>query len=355
MCEHVLDLLPQCPVEARRSLEPCNQLLELLAVGHGGKESHDASIRTRVLISFSDRALSPRGRVHLCWGAVLGQAPAPMLAQLETKLPAGLNWRYEPKLDGFRGLLWRRSESQTLLLSGNSRDLAPWFPELSQAAKALPPNTLVDGEIVICDESGWVDFGGLQARLSKARNMLTAAARDRPAVPMVFDILECDGVELASRPMGLRRLELVRLLDGAHPCLQVVDHTDDIRLARDWLTLPNFEGVVAKRVDRPYTSGRARDWVKVERQRTVDCVVVGIAGELATPKLVLALQHSDGRLHHLGRLGGVICHLDARRQCLQNGVAKRECLPGHVRGAQCVFVARACHVETATAVETIGR
>jgi len=55
-------------------------------------------------------------------------------------------------------------------LSRNSRDLARRFPELSQAAHALPRNTLVDSEIVICDESGWVDFGGLQARLSTARN-----------------------------------------------------------------------------------------------------------------------------------------------------------------------------------------
>jgi ATP-dependent DNA ligase len=56
--------------------------------------------------------------------------------------------------------------------------------------------------------------------------------------------------------------------------------------------------VVAKRADRPYVAGRGRDWIKVKRQRSVDCVVVGLAGDLATPKLVLALQHADGRLHH---------------------------------------------------------
>ena len=64
------------------------------------------------------------------------------------------------------------------------------------------------------------------------------------------------------------------------------------------LTLPNVEGVVAKRADRAYVAGRGRDWVKVKRQRSVDCVVVGLAGEMATPKLVLALRHADGRLHH---------------------------------------------------------
>src|SRR2546428_1743361 len=51
--------------------------------------------------------------------------------------------------------------------------------------------------------------------------------------------------------------------------------------------------VVANRADRPYVGGRGRDWVKVKRQRSVDCVVVGLAGELATPRLVLALRHAD--------------------------------------------------------------
>ena len=98
--------------------------------------------------------------------------------------------------------------------------------------------------------------------------------------------------------MGTRRLELARVLNGLDPCLQLVDQTSDVQLARDWLSLPSIEGVVAKRADRPYVSGRARDWVKVKRQRTVDCVVVGIAGELGAPKLVLALNHADSRLHH---------------------------------------------------------
>jgi ATP-dependent DNA ligase len=88
------------------------------------------------------------------------------------------------------------------------------------------------------------------------------------------------------------------LLDGLHPCLQLVEQTADLELAQDWLSLPNLEGVVAKRVDRPYAPGRCRDWIKVKRQRTVDCVVVGVACETTTPKLVLALRHADGNLHH---------------------------------------------------------
>jgi ATP-dependent DNA ligase len=221
-----------------------------------------------------------------------------MLAQLDSRLPIGDNWRYEPKLDGFRGLLWRRASGQVQLFSRNGRDLGPWFPELLGAARALEPGTLLDGEIVICDESRWADFGSLQERLSTALGGIADLARRRPAVLVVFDLLECAGAPFEFQPMGTRRAALERLLDGLHPCLQLVEQTADLELAQDWLSLPNLEGVVAKRVDRPYAPGRCRDWIKVKRQRTVDCVVVGVAGETTTPKLVLALRHADGNLHH---------------------------------------------------------
>src|SRR5438128_8954497 len=221
-----------------------------------------------------------------------------MLAQLESRLPVGERWRYEPKLDGFRGLLWRRANGEVQLLSRNGRDLAPWFPELVRAALALPLGTLLDGEIVISDETGASEFGRLQQRLSTSRKHVGQAIGQHPAVLVVFDVLELAGAELAHFSLGGRRRELEQLLDGLHPCLQLVAHTADVSLAQDWLTLPSLEGVVAKRVDRPYSSGRVRDWVKVKRQRTVDCVVIGIAGDVATPKLVLALRHIDGELHH---------------------------------------------------------
>jgi ATP-dependent DNA ligase len=236
-----------------------------------------------------------------------------MLARLEQKLPSGDVWRYEPKLDGFRGLLWRRTATSSQLLSRNLRDLGPWFPEILRAASRLPVGTLVDGEIVICDESGAAEFGRLQARLSTARTRVRALVREDPAVLVVFDVLEHAGVSLASQTLAARRQRLEAHLTGIDPCLQVVAQTDNLQLARDWLSLPQLEGVVAKRADRPYASGRTGDWVKVKRHRTVDCAVVGVAGDMGAPKLVLALRHADDQLHHLGRLGGVICHFERTR------------------------------------------
>jgi ATP-dependent DNA ligase len=99
-----------------------------------------------------------------------------MLAQLDYRLPSGRLRGYEPKPDGFRGLLWHRSAGQAQVLSRNARELGHWFPELTRAARALPPDTLIDGEIVICADSGWVDFGSLQAGLGTARTTVATAA-----------------------------------------------------------------------------------------------------------------------------------------------------------------------------------
>jgi ATP-dependent DNA ligase len=181
-------------------------------------------------------------------------------------------------------LLWHRSTGQVQLLSRNTRDLGQWFPELTRAARTLPPDTLVDGEIVICDDSGCVDFGALQARLGTARNTVATLARERPAVLVVFDVLRLATVPLVEQALAARRTKLECLLEHRDPCLQLVDQTDEVELAQAWLTLPSIEGVVAKRADRPYVARRGRDWIKVKRHRSVDCVVVGLAGELATPK-----------------------------------------------------------------------
>jgi ATP-dependent DNA ligase len=92
-----------------------------------------------------------------------------MLAQLESALPRGLEWVYEPKLDGFRGLLWRSDTGAVRLLSRNLKDLSVSFPELVLAAETLPLDTAIDGEIVVADVHGNSDFGALQERVSAGK------------------------------------------------------------------------------------------------------------------------------------------------------------------------------------------
>ena len=241
-----------------------------------------------------------------------------MLARLESTLPRGPEWRYEPKLDGFRGLLWRSNTGAARVLSRNLKDLSVSFPELVRASEALPLDTVIDGEIVIADADGSSDFGALQQRLGVGRRDAARSAQQIPAVLLAFDVVRCEGADLAGQPLRDRRAILEGLLAANPACLQLIAQTDAVEEAEDWLRLvPNIEGVVAKRWDGRYLPGQ-REWVKVKRRRTVDCVVIGIAGDHTRPWLVLGLRHADGRLHHLGRLGSVICHFErAHRVPLQ--------------------------------------
>jgi len=85
-------------------------------------------------------------------GIVSFESPVPMLSQLAARLPTGRQWLYEPKFDGFRGLLRQSSDGVVRLTSRQGKDLTGWFPELAQAGKSLPPSTVLDGEIVIADD-----------------------------------------------------------------------------------------------------------------------------------------------------------------------------------------------------------
>jgi len=207
--------------------------------------------------------------------------PIPMLAYLATTLPTGSAWRYEPKLDGFRGLLGRDHDDRISLTSRNGKDLLRWFPELGHAGKTILAGTILDGEIVIAAQHGTPDFSALQDRLALSTRDLARVASECAAVLVVFDVLMFRGRELLAQPMAQRRRQLESVLLDLHPCLQLVEQTASIELARDWMAhLAALEGVVAKRVDERYRPGY-RGWLKVKRQRTVDCVVVGLTGDRA--------------------------------------------------------------------------
>jgi ATP-dependent DNA ligase len=222
-----------------------------------------------------------------------------MLAQVAPRLPVGEGWLYEPKLDGFRGILDVDAEGQVRLYSRNGNDLTRWFPELRVAGQILPRATTLDGEIVLANESGFADFAALQARLAGRGGHSTPAGLGRPATLAIFDVLQCAGRDLTDVPLHRRRGVLEDLVRACHPLLQVVDQTADIRQARDWLTLvPQLEGVMAKRARSRYVPGR-REWMKVKRRKTADCVVVGLAGDDTQPQLILGLRHT-GELHRFG-------------------------------------------------------
>lgn len=111
-----------------------------------------------------------------------------MLAQLASRLPTGPLWRYEPKLDGFRGLLEHALDGRVQLTSRNRKNLSRWFPEIARAAEHLPSATVLDGELVVANEHGQPDFGALQARLTMTCERISDAVLNCPAVLVVFDV-----------------------------------------------------------------------------------------------------------------------------------------------------------------------
>src|SRR5438034_6973543 len=132
----------------------------------------------------------------------------PMEAELVSELPQQGGWRYEPKWDGFRGVL-ENDGGELALWSRNGRPLLRYFPELRAIGELLPPHSALDGEIVIARE-GKLDFDAMQTRLHPAESRVRKLAAEIPARFIAFDILVWKGEELWQLPLERRSRELAR-------------------------------------------------------------------------------------------------------------------------------------------------
>jgi ATP-dependent DNA ligase len=224
----------------------------------------------------------------------------PMEAELVAELPGGDGWQYEPKWDGFRGVL-ENDGGELALWSRNGRPLLRYFPELREVGGTLPPHSALDGEIVI-EREGKLDFDAMQMRLHPAESRVRKLAGEIPATFVVFDVLLWDGEPVHELPLEERRGRLERL-DGG---LRLSPTSRDREQAQRWLeTLQaaGFDGVIAKRLGLPYLPGSREGVVKVKLHRTADCVVAGVrwkedGQQIAT--LLLGLYADDGHLDYVG-------------------------------------------------------
>src|SRR5438093_2222653 len=131
----------------------------------------------------------------------------PMEAELVEELPVG-DWQYEPKWDGFRGVL-ENDGGKLALWSRNGRPLLRYFPELEPLGDILPPHSALDGEIVI-SRKGRLDFDSMQLRLHPAESRIRKLSAEIPARFIAFDILLWKGEKLHELPLEKRRKELER-------------------------------------------------------------------------------------------------------------------------------------------------
>src|SRR5437867_12454551 len=124
----------------------------------------------------------------------------PMEAQLVKELPDSGGWQFEPKWDGFRGVL-ENDGGELALWSRNGRPLLRYFPELRPLGDLLPPHSALDGEIVI-EREGRLDFDAMQMRLHPAESRVRKLAAETPSRYVAFDILLWNGEPLHARPLA---------------------------------------------------------------------------------------------------------------------------------------------------------
>jgi len=195
----------------------------------------------------------------------------PQLALSRRELPAGEEYVYEVKLDGFRCLAFVDGE-EAYLQSRNGRPLGRYFPELE-----LPAGRYVlDGEIVVRDGDGREDFDALGQRIHPAESRIRLLAGETPAVYVAFDLLARDERSLLAEPFSHRRSELERLLAGVSfedAPVELMETVDGPEAAQEWLA--HAEGAIAKDRCAPYRPGERKGMIKVKRVRTIDTVLVG--------------------------------------------------------------------------------
>ncbi|MFE2771406.1 ATP-dependent DNA ligase [Microbacterium resistens] len=253
------------------------------------------------------------------------EIPAPMLAKAATAVPdpakvdGGL--LYEPKWDGFRGLVaWDGEELE--IGSRGAKPLTRYFPELVDAlSSALPGPCLLDGEIVVPTGppgSQRLDWEALSQRIHPAASRVQRLAAETPALFVAFDLLAVGDEDLQSLPFAQRRARLEDLIGGSAPPLHLTRTTQDPDLARRWLAEfegAGLDGIVAKPLAQPYAPGK-RTLIKVKHARTADVVALGYRVHKSgsgVGSLLVGLYGEDGELR---QVGGVAAWSDAMRQQL---------------------------------------
>ena len=228
---------------------------------------------------------------------------APQLALSRKELPAGEDYSYEVKLDGFRCLAFV-DDDLVFLQSRNGRPLGRYFPELTFPAG----HYVLDGEIVVRDGDGREDFDALGQRVHPADSRVKRLSVETPAVYVAFDLLAERGESLLERSFADRRAALETLLAGeefeAAP-VELMETAATAQEAQRWLQ--NAEGAIAKDRAAPYRPGERKGMVKVKRVRTIDAVVVGWrpGKEPETVGALILGLYDGGELRVVGHCSGL--------------------------------------------------
>jgi bifunctional non-homologous end joining protein LigD len=269
----------------------------------GATESHAAPRRTRANArqsARSPRRSATKGKDKSSRGAALPDFVPPSLATLRATAPEDAGWVHEIKFDGYR-IQARLDHGEVRLLTRKGLDWTDKFPNVAAAVAELPARTaLLDGEIVVENETGVSSFSGLQAALK-------AGERDR-FIYYVFDLLHLDGRDLTGLPLPERKTELARLVGTARggPVVYSQHFEDSGAVVLRHACQMSLEGIVSKRKDAPYRSGRSESFLKIKCENSQELVVGGYVPSTVLPRAIGALvagYYDRGRLVYAGRVG----------------------------------------------------
>jgi len=223
---------------------------------------------------------------------------SPQLALLVDAVPAGDQWVHEQKFDGYR-IEAVRSRAGVHLYTRRGNDWTDTFPTIGEAvAKLAAKRFVLDGEVAVVRADGVTDFQGLQQALK---------TRSANLVYFVFDLLELDGKDLRKQPLLERKAKLEKLLAKAPAILKYSEHVvgrGDELFAE--ACRRGLEGIICKRADAPYTSGRGKTWLKVKCRRRQELVVGGYTdpeGSRAGLGALLVGYYENKQLRYAGKVG----------------------------------------------------
>jgi bifunctional non-homologous end joining protein LigD len=220
----------------------------------------------------------------------------PELCQSVEHPPGAGPWGHEVKFDGYRMQL-RVVDGEATLKTRKGLDWSEKFPSIIEAAADFP-DCIVDGEVAALDASGSPDFGALQAALSEGD--------DSDLIFFVFDLMFAQGEDTRGLTLTQRKELLKTLLDaqGDLPLIRYVDHFETAGDAvLQSACRMNLEGIISKRLDSKYKSGRTGDWTKAKCRAGHEVVIGGWTHTNGNMRSLLVGVYRGKHLVHVGRVG----------------------------------------------------
>jgi bifunctional non-homologous end joining protein LigD len=221
----------------------------------------------------------------------------PMLATLVDKPFDRDGWLFEVKWDGYRAIA-EVNDGEVRLYSRNEQSFNTTFAPVAEGLKELGHDAILDGEIVALDRDGISQFQLLQNYRRTGKGQL---------VYYVFDLLECDGEDLRSKPLRQRKKRLTTLIGGFKNVL-LSEHVEQTGIAFfEAASERGLEGVVAKNASSPYREGvRNNDWLKIKTHQRQEAVIAGYTRPKGSRQhigsLVLGV-YEGGKLTYIGHTG----------------------------------------------------